>query len=145
MSHGAVESMTGDLVTITMKATKSGQLSELVGMTSDVTSAEAYVGSDLEVKELRMIERSATDFSLGQNEPNPFTTQTQISFTLPEAGQATMTLYDVTGKVLEVKQLRGEKGTNTVTVQSERLTTGIVYYKLESGEYTATRHMIVIE
>ena len=145
MSHGSVESMTGDLVTITLKSNKAGQLSDLIGMTSDVTAAEAYVGEGLEVQELRMIERSATDFALGQNEPNPFTTQTQISYTLPEAGQATLTMYDVTGKVLEVKQLRGEKGANTVTVQSERLTSGIVYYKLESGEYTATRHMIVIE
>ena len=145
MSHGSIESMTGDLMTLTLKATADGQLGDLLGITSDITRAEAYIGEELEITNLRLENRSGLAYDLAQNTPNPFKVQTQITYTLPEAASATMTLYDVTGKVLQQLQLQGEKGVNVVTVDRETLTKGIVYYKLESGEYTATRHMIVIE
>ena len=132
-------------MTLTLKATADGQLGDLLGITSDITRAEAYIGEELEITNLRLENRSGLAYNLAQNTPNPFKVQTQITYTLPEAASATMTLYDVTGKVLQQLQLQGEKGVNVVTVDRETLTKGIVYYKLESGEYTATRHMIVIE
>ena len=47
MSTSSVEAMTGELFTLKLKATTSGQLSELLGMNSSVTKAEAYVGENL--------------------------------------------------------------------------------------------------
>jgi len=141
-----VEALTGEIFTLTLKANKSGQLSELLGMNSAVTKAEAYVGESLEVVNLNLAGASeAGAFSLGQNEPNPFKETTRIAYNLPAASAVTMTLYDVTGKVLEVIKEQGQQGANTITVSTDNLTTGVVYYKLQAGEYTATRHMIVIE
>ncbi|MBK9582579.1 MAG: T9SS type A sorting domain-containing protein [Saprospiraceae bacterium] len=35
-----------------------------------------------------------------QNEPNPFKGMTTVSFEMPEAATATLSVYDVTGKVV---------------------------------------------
>jgi len=145
MSTSSVEAMTGELFTLKLKATESGQLSELLGMNSSVTKAEAYLGENLETVSLNLSGAKEVEFSLGQNEPNPFKETTTIGYSLPEASDIKLTLYDVTGKVLQVIRDQGQQGENKVIVSTDALTTGVVYYKLETGEYTATRHMIVIE
>ena len=65
---------------------------------------------------------------------------------MAEAGQATFTLYDVTGKVLVVRNETAQKGLNTVEFTSNEIkASGIVYYQIESGDFTATKKMIIIE
>ena len=84
--------------------------------------------------------------TLYQNEPNPFKGQTTIGFTLAERGSATMTVFDVTGKLLANKTIDGVKGYNTVNFTAEQLgVSGVLYYTLESGDFTATKKMIIIE
>ena len=145
MSTSSVDAMTGELFTLKLKATESGQLSELLGMNSNVTKAEAYLGDNLETVNLNLSGAKEVEFSLGQNEPNPFKETTTIGYSLPEASDIKLTLYDVTGKALQVIREQGQQGENKVIVSTDALTTGVVYYKLETGQYTATRHMIVIE
>ena len=132
-------------MTITMKATESGNVSEMLGMNSGKTKAEAYIGKDLETVNLALNNAGGNVFSLGQNEPNPFSETTTIGYSLPEASEVIVTLYDVTGKTLKVIRENGVAGANTMKIGKQGLTAGIVYYKLESGEHTATKHMIVIE
>ena len=145
-THGQ-ESMGGNLMSLTFKATEAGQISEMVSMSSDITKAEAYVGESLETMaiDMRDAEELGT-FELYQNEPNPFADFTTIGFELPEAGQATITLVDVTGRVLNV--IRGEyaKGYNAVRVSRDEIgVNGMIYYKLQSGDFTSVKHMIVIQ
>ena len=67
--------------------------------------------------------RGASDdkvFALHQNQPNPFNTSTQIGFTLPEAMTATLTIYDVAGKMLKIIEVDGVKGYNEVGVKENR-------------------------
>jgi hypothetical protein len=55
-------------------------------------------------------------------------------------------VFDVTGKV--VKQLTSEyaKGINTIVLAKNELSaSGVLYYTLESGDFTATKKMIIIE
>ena len=145
MSHGSVTSLSGELFTLTLKARQAGQMSDLLGMNSKVTKAEAYIGESLELVKLGLGNGKGSGFSLGQNEPNPFSEATTISYTLPQSGEVRMTLYDVTGKVLRVINTEGVEGANNMLVDKEGLTAGVIYYKLEAGTHTATRHMIVIE
>jgi hypothetical protein len=105
------------------------------------------VGDNLDIVEIDLRNgEESSEFALYQNEPNPFTDYTTIGFRLPEAGQATITLYDVTGKILNVMQGNYDKGYNTVKLTKEDLSvSGMIYYKLQSGQHSAVKHLIVVQ
>ncbi|MBY5959866.1 T9SS type A sorting domain-containing protein, partial [Membranicola marinus] len=85
-------------------------------------------------------------FALYQNTPNPYAGQTVIGFKLPEASKATLSVYDVTGKVLKIVEGEYSEGYNEVALKSSDLSvTGVLYYQLDTKTYTATKKMIVIE
>ena len=120
-------------------------------MNSEITAAEAYDGN-LVTKDLKLNVRTnkgleeVSTFELYQNEPNPFNKQTVVSFTLPEAKAATLTMYDVTGKVLRVYEIEGVKGMNTQVINKSDLNgNGVIYYQLDAANYTATKRMVVID
>ena len=68
-----------------------------------------------------------------------------IGFSLPVASEYTLSIMDVTGRVLTVIQDQGAKGMNTVNVSSQKLPAGVLYYQLESNDQTATLKMIIIK
>ncbi|MGB4850182.1 MAG: hypothetical protein WBP41_19820, partial [Saprospiraceae bacterium] len=60
--------------------------------------------------------------------------------------KVTLTLFDVTGKVLLVKDQESVKGYNTISVGSKTIpSVGVLYYRLDANEYTATKKMVIIE
>lgn len=117
-----------------------------LAITSDVTRAEAY-DADLSVEDVELVVRAATvePFVLMQNSPNPFSSQTFISFVMSETADATLSVFDITGKLLNTYTDQYAKGLNTVTVNANDLgMQGVLYYQLESQGYTATKKMILI-
>ena len=137
-----------ELFTIYFKATSSGSLEENLSITSDITPAEAYAGNDLKIIPVTLIGRnnSGQEFTLYQNNPNPFNGATDISFNLPIATKATVSIMDVTGKLIFEKSNYFSKGMNTVTVNADALNTGgVLYYKVETEKNSATMKMIVLK
>ncbi|MFN8332420.1 MAG: hypothetical protein U0T81_14590 [Saprospiraceae bacterium] len=63
---------------------------------------------------------AATVFELLQNTPNPFESYTNISFRLPVASAATLTIYDV-DQSAQSSKYSGQKGLNTVTLSKSEL------------------------
>jgi len=141
--------MNGDLFTLTFKSSVEGKLSDILSLNSKVTKAEAYVGSDLQIVNIELRDGNATSsdaFALNQNEPNPFTNNTVIGFVMPESADATMTIIDVTGKVIKVIEGNYAKGYNEIELSKSDLgAAGILHYQLVSGDFTATKKMIIIE
>jgi len=91
-------------------------------------------------------QNAETGFNLDQNFPNPFETQTMIGFVLPEAMEATISIYDVTGRLIRSMQGTFSKGHNDVQFKTGDLSHGgILYYRLTAGKYVATRKMMVLE
>ncbi len=138
------------LFTLNFVAEEGISVSEVVNITSSHTAAEAYLGANLEVSDVKVEFRNgeelseATTYALYQNEPNPFRGSTVISFTLPAAANATLKVYDVTGKVLYSTTAGYAKGLNSVNVENIGQS-GVLYYQLSSDDFTATKKMIVIE
>ena len=135
---------------VSFTATQSGNISDMIAITSKVTPAEAYVGETLEIRDVVIEARGAITeveaTELYQNEPNPFKGQTVVGFNLAEAGQASLSVFDVTGKVIVKKNIDGVKGYNSINFTSNQLgASGVLYYTLESGDFTATKKMIIIE
>jgi hypothetical protein len=146
---GGVDVTSNDvLFTIRFQATAGGQLSQMIDMNSTATVAEAYNTSE-EIKDLKLSFRGldqASEFALYQNEPNPFKGNTVIGYDMPTSGNVTLTVFDVTGKVLVVKEAAAVKGYNTIAVSAKELpAVGVLYYRLDANEYTATKKMIIIE
>ena len=85
-------------------------------------------------------------FELYQNTPNPFNNSTLIGFRLPEASQASLTIFDVTGKVVKVILEDFAKGYNQISIdKSELMSSGVLYYQLSFNGFTAVKKMVVIE
>ncbi|MFN0034748.1 MAG: T9SS type A sorting domain-containing protein, partial [Saprospiraceae bacterium] len=111
-----------------------------------VTRAEAYPleGGRQEVA-FRFDGRtiSGVGFELYQNEPNPFVNRTSVGFHLPEAAEATLSVYDETGRVVYQQKGQFAKGDNRIALDRALLsTTGALYYKLETATDSATKKMI---
>lgn len=135
------------LLTLTLQAKVSKSLQSSVWINSSVTTSEAYT-SDLKVMdiEFEVIERSQSEVVLYQNTPNPFRGATTIGFDLPEASEAKVTLYDVTGKAVKIVEGKFNKGYNTVEIDRMEVgSAGIFYYTLEVADFKATRKMVVID
>lgn len=87
-----------------------------------------------------------TRYSLEQNFPNPFNSVTEIWFKLGADGFITLKLYDVLGS--EIKTLaKGnyEAGYYSVTVDASDLSSGVYFYRMTAGNYTAVKKLLVMK
>jgi len=84
------------------------------------------------------------NFSVGQNYPNPFNPATLIKYSIPEDGMVNLTVYNMLGeKVMDLVNGNVQAGSYTVTFDGSNLNSGVYFYKLQSGNYTQTRKMIL--
>jgi len=135
------------LFTLIFKAAQSSTLAGALSMSDDVTEREAYAAGTAMGVDLSFRSTEATSgFALFQNSPNPFAGLTVIGFNLPERTDATLTVFDVTGKQLQVVEGTFEKGYNQIELNRAELNaSGVMYYRLDAGDYSATKKMIVID
>ncbi len=85
-------------------------------------------------------------FALHQNYPNPFNPVTKIKFDIPKAGFTTLRVYDITGA--EISTLVSENltaGEYSINFDATRLSSGIYYYRLESGGNVQTEKMSLVK
>jgi aminopeptidase N len=84
-------------------------------------------------------------YSLQQNYPNPFNPGTTIKYEIAGNVNVKITVYDALGRNCVV--LVNEKqraGKYSVTFSSNNFATGVYFYKIEAGDYTAAKKMILI-
>jgi hypothetical protein len=83
-------------------------------------------------------------YSLEQNYPNPFNPSTNINFNIAEAGMVKLSVYNLLGQevVLLVNEFK-EAGMHSIVLDASSLTSGVYFYKLESGQFSQTRKMIL--
>ena len=138
---------TTTLFQIILEANESGRLSELMDVNSTVTSAKAYDDDYKEYDvEWIMSDGIKSNMALLQNQPNPFSAQTNVNFSIPEAMDVTFKVFDNNGRLIYDNTNYYQEGENVLTL-SEELNgySGIMYIKMETAEFTAGRKMIKIE
>ncbi|MBP6185302.1 MAG: T9SS type A sorting domain-containing protein [Saprospiraceae bacterium] len=152
--NGKTEEVTDETVlfTVLFRVNQAARLSDVVGINSMYLTAEGYDNTDnLYDATLRFTGSNGQtiagqEFALYQNRPNPFRNETLIGFELPQAGAATLTITDVSGRVLHVVEGDFARGYNEFRIQrSDVHTSGVVYYRLTADGFAATRKMIIID
>jgi hypothetical protein len=134
------------LFTLVIKAVQDGKLSDELSVSSRYTTAEAYqVDGKLLNVQLSFGNSIAEGFELYQNVPNPFTGVTRIGFRLPEAGAATLTIMDASGRVINVVKGEYARGYNEVQLSDFAGVSGVLYYQLDTPTHSATRKMVILE
>jgi hypothetical protein len=84
-------------------------------------------------------------FALNQNYPNPFNPTTTVSFTIPNDSKYSMKVYNVAGQL--VKQIDGqaEAGTVSISIDGSGWASGIYFYSVEAGQFSATKKMVLLK
>lgn len=85
-------------------------------------------------------------YDLAQNYPNPFNPTTQIVFSLPKEGFAKLVVYNAVGQEMAVLA-NGNYGAGTyrVAFDAAGLPSGTYFYRVQSGDYTATKKMLLLK
>ncbi|MFA5832699.1 MAG: T9SS type A sorting domain-containing protein [Bacteroidota bacterium] len=94
----------------------------------------------------RIDENIPARFTLEQNYPNPFNPATIIRFEIQNTDATTLKIYDIVGR--EVTTLVHEKlnvGTYEMKFDATKLSTGIYFYQLRSGNFVETKKMNFIK
>ncbi len=115
-------------------------------------------GNDGTVDDSMLVENQATDvkdesylgipnkYYLAQNYPNPFNPLTTIRFGVPKTSFVTLKVYDILGR--EVETLVNEEksaGSYEVKLNAAGLASGIYFCKMQAGDYSATKKLILIK
>lgn len=143
--------------TLRFRATKSGKLSQMLGVSGAITRAAAYgecgignaecgvtrLGVAFRFNAETGVTTKGLGFELYQNQPNPFVGKTNIGFYLPAAAEATLSVLDETGRLIYQQKGQFAQGANNIQLDRALLnTTGVLYYKLETATDFATKKMI---
>ena len=131
------------LFQLTFKAQQSGQLHQFLQIGSALT-AEAYRkdGSIMEVA-IQQNSTSIQEFTLYQNQPNPFKTATTIRFDLPEASEVSLKVLDMQGRIQHQETTDFAKGVQVFHL-NKNLPAGTYLYQLATPFGTQTRKMLIV-
>ena len=88
----------------------------------------------------------ASSYELGQNYPNPFNPTTHIRFNIPETAGAKLTVFNIMGEaVANLVDGVVSAGGHTVSWNAANMPTGVYFYRLESGNFTQTRKLLLVK
>jgi hypothetical protein len=110
-----------------------------------LTSKNSFVGIKPTSSEIPLV------FDLSQNYPNPFNPTTKINFSLPQATNVTLKIYDITGReivtLINEKLQPGKYSTDWAGLDRnyQQVASGVYFYKMVAGNNIATKRMVLIK
>ncbi len=106
----------------------------------------AYGGGDYETVDIEEQTYLPESYSLLTSYPNPFNASTTISFTLPEQTEASIAIYDITGRLVKSFGKRTyPAGASSINWHAEGLTSGIYFVNLNAEYITNTRRVLLLK
>ena len=140
----ALPSGSGSVVTVPFRMT-SGAME--LGF-SDVILA-GYRGQPIAAEVRPVSLRTGTmpeEYGLSQNYPNPFNPETRIAFSLPSDSRVELSVYNVLGhRITTLVNTEMPAGQHEVTWVADSVPTGVYFYTITAGEFTATKKMILLK
>jgi hypothetical protein len=114
------------------------------GIDTIVKEALAYIKS--QIISVKDETNPPTKYSLTQNYPNPFNPTTTINYSLSKSGNVKITVYNAIGsKVTTIVNEYKPAGNYSVQFNGSNLASGIYLYRLESGNFSDTKKLILLK
>lgn len=85
-------------------------------------------------------------YALSQNYPNPFNPSTTIAFQMPKSGHATLQIFNMLGQLVATlvdNQLPA--GRHSVVFKTGEFSSGIYFYRLQTGDFSQTKKMMFMK
>lgn len=85
-------------------------------------------------------------FALYQNYPNPLNSSSTIIYEIPKRDHVKIDLYDIMGR--RIKTLysgQQEPGRYKIKLESSNLSSGIYFYQLQTSEFRAAKHCLILK
>jgi alpha-L-arabinofuranosidase len=123
---------------------------DVIPLPEDLNNIEGYVSmyeiSAVNPVSIKHAAEMDEESQLEQNYPNPFSSTTQITFSLPDRQQAALKVYDIRGsEVAELVNEVKQPGTYTVTLNAKDLPGGVYFYSLISGCSVYTKKLLLVK
>ena len=141
----AASKSTGSIVMYDVKAYYSPD--QTVSANESIT---VYANYDAPVQKIANSDSTSTElpaineYALNSNYPNPFNPTTQISYQLPENSFVNLVVYNSLGqKVAELVNQHQSVGQYTVKFDASNLPSGVYIYKLQAGEFSSVKKMLL--
>ncbi len=139
-------------ITVTFDASEldEGQYLGSLNITSnDPAQSEIAVACTLTVREQTNLDDPLTavptEFALSQNYPNPFNPSTSFSYALPEDCHVRIEIFDILGRRIETLVDGWQPAGNySVSWNSEGRSSGLYFYRISAGEFSAARKMVLL-
>jgi hypothetical protein len=98
------------------------------------------------VSAIRELGGMPTEFELSQNYPNPFNPSTTIRYTLPQAGNVSLKVYNALGQEVATLVNGHQVAKNyEATFDGSNLASGIYFYTLRTDNFSQTKKMILVK
>jgi len=120
------------------------------GVTTSPSAAPARI------TELERPQRLTIDTELLANYPNPFNPETWIPYRLAEAANVTLTIYDIQGTIVRRIEVGHQQPAVYVSRDKaiyfdgrnnngEQVSSGVYFYHLKAGDFSATKKMLILK
>lgn len=146
-SFAVIDSLTGNVSTVIDNTVQNGKSytyrvkAFAQGIESDYTSE-----ATLSVTGIVSKGGTPTEYSISQNYPNPFNPSAKIKFALTKTALTSIVVYDILGR--EIRTLVNKElgsGYYEVNFDASNLSSGIYFYRIQSGAFTQTKKMILMK
>jgi len=86
-------------------------------------------------------------YEISQNYPNPFNPTTSFKYSIEKPGFVSIKVYNVLGQEVAtlVNEYKKQAGTYNVTWDASGMNSGIYFYKMQSGNFSETRKMVLLK
>jgi len=128
-----------------------GKTALIVTLPGYLIAWDPYADAATDIEDEISISNIPENYSLSQNYPNPFNPSTVISYSIPKRSDVTISILNLLGRNLKTivnkNQPAGKHEINwDGTDQSGRaVASGVYFYQISSGDYTASKKMIMLK
>ena len=145
---GGSQVAAGDVVTVIFERTGSSK--DVKIQLTDIRLNEGLIPTVIRQQEI------PESIKLWQNYPNPFNPDTWIPYQLDQSAEVEISIYDLSGKLIRTLSL-GKKVPGFYAGQDkaahwdgknfagERVSSGVYFYTLQAGDFTATKKLLLIK